>query len=425
MESLEILESQLTSSPALYLTGLGVGALIAAPVSEVVGRNPVYISMLPLYMLFTMGSGMAQNIAQRCICRGFAGLFGSAPLLCSAAAVVDMWSLPERAYIFPLASIFTFWGALLAIVPGSFITENDHKFHAASWRWVDWATIIFAGLDLTLVILFMPETYSPKILQWKATQLRRLTGDTCFRAPLEFKRVSFLRRLGHALYRPILLFWTEPIIMIFAFYQIIIFIILYTFSAGFIALFQKPHNLGEGTTGLTFLALALGVTLASVFIPIAVRLTRRDIIKARNRGQPAGEPELNLYLAMFGAPLIPIALFWMGWTARTSIPIWCPLAAVALFGSGVLCVYVSSIMYVASTFEYHPASALASLQLLRLIAAGVMAIIAHIMYGRLGVTWASSLLGCIATFFLPVPYVLFNWGHRVRKWSRYARSQPD
>lgn len=404
------------------MIGLGFGGLVTAPVSEVVGRNPVYLSMLPMFMLFTMGAGLARNLPQRCVCRGLAGLFGSAPLVCSAAAVVDLWSLAERVYVYPVFSMITFMGAIVAITPGSFIGEAERKHHT-SWQWVDWATIIFAVTLLTLIILFMPETYSPILLHWKAKQLRRLTGDGRYRAPLEFRRVSFPRRLGHALYRPILLFWTEPIIMIFAFYQMILFIILYTFSAGFIAVFQEPQKLTQGKTGLTFLALGVGVLLAGLLFPLAAKLTRRRIYKAQSCGPYTPEPELNLYLAMFGAPLIPISLFWMGWTARPSIPIWSSLAGAVLFGSGVLCVFVSSLMYVASTFEYHPASALASLQLLRLIAAGVMATLAHIMYNRLGVQWTSTLLGCIALFFLPVPYILFRWGSRVRAWSRYAQSE--
>lgn len=67
--------------------------------------------MLPLYELFTMGSGLSQNIAQRCVCRGLAGLLNRR-LFCSFAALVEMWPLAERAYVFLRAVIFTFWGAL-------------------------------------------------------------------------------------------------------------------------------------------------------------------------------------------------------------------------------------------------------------------------------------------------------------------------
>lgn len=35
-------------------------------------------------------------------------------------------------------------------------------------------------------------------------------------------------------------------------------------------------------------------------------------------------PEFRLWYAMFGAPAIPISLFWMGWTAYPHISIWPP-----------------------------------------------------------------------------------------------------
>lgn len=390
---------------------------MTAPISEVVGRNPVYIPTLALFMLFTMGAGLSRTIAQRIVLRAFAGLSASAPLVCSAAAVVDLWTLIERVYVYPFFAMITFLGAAVAPTVGSYITEVE----AVSWRFVDWVTIILAGVLLALVVLFLPETYSPVLLQWKARQLRRLTGDDRYRAPLEFKRIAFSRRLGHALYRPFLLLWTEPIIMIFGFYLAIIFIILYTFSRGFVAVFQKPYNISMGKTGLTFLALAVGFLLAVATVPLSMKLVRKDIRRARQRGLPRPEPEFNLYLAMFGAPLIPISLFWMGWSAGPSVSIWGPLAAVAVFGFGILCVLVSSYQYISATFDYHPASALASIQMLRLTAAGVMAIIAKIMYIRLGAPWTMTLLGCIAAAFLPVPYVLYVWGSQVRNWSRYAQ----
>lgn len=345
--------------------------------------------------------------------------------MCSSAAIVDLWSLAERIYAFPIYTMISFLGGIVAVVPGSFISESERTRHATSWRWVDWSTIIFAGTLLALIALFMPETYSPILLRWKAKQLRRLTGDNRYRAPLEFKRVSFAHRISHSLHRPIQLFWTEPIIMVFTFYQAIIYIILYTFSAGFVAVFREPSKLSQGETGLTYLALGVGALLAGLLFPLAAKLARRRIYRGQSRGPYKPEPELDLYLAMFGAPLIPISLFWMGWTAFSWISFWVTLCAAVVFGTGILCVYISTLMYVASAFEHHSASALAILQLLRLSAAGVMAVIAQIMYTKLGAPWTCTLLGCIALIFLPVPYVLFKWGYKVRKWSRYAQSEPE
>ncbi|KAJ5537031.1 hypothetical protein N7513_010217 [Penicillium frequentans] len=59
---------------------------------------------------------------------------------------------------------------------------------------------------------------------------------------------------------------------------------------------------------------------------------------------------------------------------------WCPLNASNVFGFGVYCVFVFRFQYVAAGFENHPASAISSLQMIWLVAAGFMAILADIMY---------------------------------------------
>lgn len=368
-----------------------------------------------------MGTGLAQTPAQRMVLKGLSGFFGSAPLVCTAGSVVDLWSRIERVYAFPLYAIFSFIGPLVAPTPGSFVAEA----HAVSWRFVDWMTIILAGIALSLFVLCMPETYSPILLHWKAKQLRRLTGDPRYRAPIEFKRVSFLRRLAHAMYRPFVLFGTEPIIMVFSVYLSAIFIILYTFISGYVSIYEKVYKFEPTQTSLAFLGVLVGVFLAAPFIPLAMKLLRKDILRSRSQGRDYLGPEISLYMSMFGAPAIPIALFWMGWTARPSISVWCPIGSSVLLGYGVLCVFVSSYQYVAEAFQYHAASALAAVQMLRLVASGAMVYVSYPMYKNLGIAWTLTLLGAIATVFLPVPYLLYRWGPMVRRWSRRAESEGE
>ena len=60
----------------VFLIGFGVGALLAGPLSETLGRNPVYIITPTIYMIFIMSSGLAKNIQQQLVFRFFAGCFG-------------------------------------------------------------------------------------------------------------------------------------------------------------------------------------------------------------------------------------------------------------------------------------------------------------------------------------------------------------
>lgn len=95
----EVVESLATG---LYLIGFGAGALTAGPISETVGRNPVYIATLALYMIFIMASGLAPNIGAQLAFRFLAGFFGSTPLTCAGGSIADLWNPLERVYTFPI-----------------------------------------------------------------------------------------------------------------------------------------------------------------------------------------------------------------------------------------------------------------------------------------------------------------------------------
>lgn len=401
----------------MFLIGTGLGAVVTAPISEVLGRNPVYIPSMIGFMLFDMGAGLSQTAPQRIVCRGLAGFFASAPAILSAASLVDVWSRIERVYTFPIFAIIIFTGPLVGPIPGSFAVNSQ----SVSWRWVDWMTIILAGLVLIPVVLFLPETYSPILLYWKAKEIRRLTGDDRYRSPLEFRKATFLHRLRSSLYRPFQLFVTEPIIMIHAIYLSLLFMVLYTFIAGYVSIYELGSGFSPTSTALAFLGIEVGVLLSALVIPVSMWLLRREIYRSRERGQQRPDPEISLYMAMFGAPFVPISLFWMGWTAKLEISFWSPLVASVFFGFGTLCLFVSGYQYVADAFEAYAASALSSLQLLRLVSSGCMRIAAEPMYKKLGNGWTLTILGGVSVLFGPVPYLLYWKGYKIRSYSRYAR----
>lgn len=99
----EVTESLAT---ALYLIGFGAGAFFAAPISETVGRIPVYIVTLFLFMVFIMASALAPNIGAQLVFRFFAGFFGSTPLTCAGGSLSDMWTATERTAAFPVCYLF-------------------------------------------------------------------------------------------------------------------------------------------------------------------------------------------------------------------------------------------------------------------------------------------------------------------------------
>lgn len=361
----EIAESLATG---LFLIGFGVGALFAGPVSETIGRNPVYITTLSLYMIFIMASALAPNIGAQLTFRFIAGCFAATPLTCAGGSISDLWNPLERVYAFPVFANAAFMGPIFGPVVGGFIGQSS----LVSWRWTEWITLIISGLILFNVVLFQPETYAPILLKWKASRLREMTGDDRYKAEVEIRDVTFVKRLGRALYRPFLLTFSEPIIILIALYLTVIYIILFTFLNGYTFVFTETYGFSEGITGLSFIGIGIGLCLASVLVPIIYIWAKRDLAKIKEQGGDRLPPEFRLWFAMFGAPAIPISMLWMGWTAYPDISYWSPLCASVLFGYGILCVFISSYQYIIDAYEAYAASALASVTLIRYVAAGGM-----------------------------------------------------
>lgn len=409
----EVAESLATG---LFLIGFGSGALLAGPISETVGRNPVYIVTLFVYMIWIMASALAPNFAAQIIFRFLAGFFGATPLVCAGGSISDLWNPMERVYAFPVFANAAFLGPIFGPVVGGFIGQSS----LVSWRWTEWITLVLSGAILVLIVLLQPETFAPILLKWKAKHLRRVTGDKRYVAEVELRAESFWKRLIHALYRPFLLTFREPIVILFALYLTVIYIILFTFLDGYNYIFGEMYGFSEGITGLAFIGIAVGLCCASLLVPVIHYMAKEKLRLVKLHGGNRLPPEQRLWFAMFGAPAVPISLFWMGWTANPAISYWSPLIASVLFGYGILTIFISSYQYIIDSYELYAASALASLTFIRYVAAGGMTIVGVPFYQNIGVPYTLTILGSISAAMVPVPYLFYIYGPKIRSYSRYA-----
>lgn len=406
----------LTGVAAMFLIGFGFGAVFAGPVSEFTGRNPVYIVTMAAYMIWIMATGLAPNITSQAIFRLLAGFFGATPLVCAGGSLADMWSPRERVYAFPIFAISSFMGPALGPVVGGYTGESP----LVSWRWVSWITLILSGLILAAVVFLLPESYSPVMLKWKAHHLRTLTGDPRYISKIELDNSTFGRMITRSLGRPFVLTVTEPIILLVAIYLTVIYVIMFTFLNGYTFIFTETYGFTEGLTGLCFLGIAVGITLAGAAVPFVYRSFCAALQRAEEVGLSSTAPETHLTFALIAAPAIPVSLFWMGWTARPSISPWSPLVASVLFGYGIIGIFISSYQYVIASYDIYAASALASVTFIRYVVAGAMVEAAIPFYTNAGVAWTLTVLGIISALLAPVPYVFYRQGHLLRKKSRFA-----
>ena len=77
--------------------------------------------------------------------------------------------------------------------------------------------------------------------------------------------------------------------------------------------------------------------------------------------------------------------------------------------------------YLADAYPVYAASVLAGNDLVRSSMGAAFPLFATAMYKKLGIGWASSLLGFLSVAFIPIPIFLWLYGQRIRLASRRAR----
>jgi len=99
--------------------------------------------------------------------------------------------------------------------------------------------LIFAGVCTTIMLSFMPETYSPIILQNKAKSLRKEDpmGSKQLYAEHEKQDWSFKGLINRTIFRPFKMLAMEPILLLITMYIAIIYGLLY--ACTFLLLFMS------------------------------------------------------------------------------------------------------------------------------------------------------------------------------------------
>ena len=296
----------------MYLIGVGVGSLFAGPISETFGRNFVYFTNLVVFMLFILAKALAPNYGAAIVFRFLTGFFGAAPMTVAGGTVGDLWSPLELTFSLPSVTLASYSGPILGPIIGAYIPKS-------AFNWTDWISLIIAGTVFTFVAVFQPETYGPLLLQWKAKHLRDQTGDSRYQVDEQTSTSSLGSRLLVNVYRPFQMTYTEPIILVFSFYLVLLYIVLFTFLNGFPFIFTDTYGISTSLTYIIFVAMLAGDAIALMLVPIIYRWTKQAAAKAAAEGGVL-QAEVSLYWGMVGGSiLMPISLFWMGWTCYVSL----------------------------------------------------------------------------------------------------------
>jgi hypothetical protein len=95
------------------------------------------------------------------------------------------------------------------------------------------------------------------------------------------------------------------------------------------------------------------------------------------------------------------------------------------FGIGMLLTFMALINYLTDAYEIYAASANAASSTTRSIFGAVLPFAAAPMYSRLGVHWATSLLGFISLAMSLTPFVFISYGKKIRASSRMRQDLAE
>ncbi|KAF7729664.1 hypothetical protein EC973_004037 [Apophysomyces ossiformis] len=399
-----------TLQVSLIVFGFMVGPLLWSPISETIGRKPVYVVALGVYFIFNIPCAVAKNIETLLVCRFFSGFFGSACLTIAGGTISDLFPAKERGNAIAYFAAAPFAGPVLGPIVGGWISIGTQN-----WRWIYWVNTIFAGMMWIIVILVMPETYHPILLKKRAKRLRYETGDPSYVTVEEEFPVPLSELLKDTMVRPFGMLVTEPILLLMSMYIAIIYSLLYGFFFAYPIIFGEIHGMNDGEIGLTFCSVLIGTFLALLVTPKLDKMYNKAGEK-RPDGKPT--PEDRLPGMMFGAPFVPVSLFIFGWTSYPWLHWTGPCFSGIPFGFGMVLIYWAANNYLIDCFPRYVTSALAGKTVVRSGGGAAFPLFIGYMYHGMGNQWASTLLAFISLAIVPIPFAFYRYGPYVRSRSK-------
>jgi DHA1 family bicyclomycin/chloramphenicol resistance-like MFS transporter len=149
-----------------YMLAFALMSPFHGPISDAVGRRPVMLAGLSVYLLASIGCALAPNLPTLLTFRVFQGLSAGGGVIVSRAVVRDLFEGPQAQRL--MSRVTMIFGIAPAIAP----VIGGLLLGLGSWRSIFWFLVAVAVVMIALVVFVLPEShpahrrtaFAPKVL---------------------------------------------------------------------------------------------------------------------------------------------------------------------------------------------------------------------------------------------------------------------
>lgn len=420
----------------IFTLGFGVAPMVLAPFSEINGRRPVFIVTGILFVICQLCCALTQSYGGMLAARFFLGVGGSTFSTMVGGILADVWVTADRNTPMVLFTGATLFGTGLGPLVSGVVAQR------LSWRWVWYIQVITSGVLVSLVIIFFKETRGSILLSQKARLLNKwyaeleqagaLGMEDCttqdksqpstphrirWKVKADEDRASLGRMIAVSLYRPIHMLFTEPVVFWFSLWIGFSWTVLYLQFGSVPLVYRVNHGFSLEQTGFVFSCMCVAAILSMILSIVQEKWAVKHYPVKIN-----GSPEGRLLFTCVESALMPIGIFWFGWTCFPSIHWIVPTIGIGIATMGIFSIFLATFNYTADVYHVYASSALAASGLCRNLLGGSFPLVTVQMFEGMGFQAASSTLGAIGAVLTLVPWILAFYGPRIRARSKIASS---
>ncbi|KAJ7785821.1 putative caffeine resistance protein [Mycena metata] len=403
----------------LYVLAYGIGPMFLTPLQElsVLGRNPVYMITLFLWVVLQIPILTAKNFNTILAMRFLTGIFGSPALATGGSSMGDIYLPTHHPYALGIWSLAAVSGPILGPVIGGFAAQ------AESWKWPILELIWLGSFSFVFLCLFLPETHGPTILLRRAKRLRALTGNMELKTATE--RVDQTLTIGSQVYTALvepLIISFEPVVLFCDVYMGFCYAIFYLWFEAFPLVFTDIYHFNQGLSGLPFIGFMVTgtVTYALYCVYNIYHINPRAARAAADNKELS--PEVKLEIGLLASIFIPTSILIFGFASKASIHWIVSVIGASLYLPGIYLIFQSLANYLTTAYPGHETSVLAANALYRSVIASVFPLFGRPFFRNLGLGPGSALLAGLAFLLMGLYWVLLKYAHIMRRRSKYARS---